>query len=120
VLSGDHGPFLANQCGRQVDVGTLAEYRDRVGALSAVRWPEAYDGRFDERIKTNVNLFRYVFASLIDGSTDGVGGHVPDDVFVQGTEQVLQILEDGSPVLPAVKLSAEDLEELLAAAGTRQ
>lgn len=120
VLSGDHGPFIANQCGRQVDIGTIEEYRDRVGVLSAVRWPAGYDGRFDARIKTNVNLLRYVLASLVDGSTDGVGGHVPDDVFVHGTEQVLQILEDGSPVFPAIRLSPSDIEALSAPAASRE
>jgi hypothetical protein len=120
VLSGDHGPFLANQCGRETDIGTIEEYRDRVSALSAVRWPSEYDGRFDERIRTNVNLFRYVLASLVDGSTDGVGGHVPDDVFVHGSAQVLQVIKDGSPTFPAVRLSTQDLESLSAAAGSHR
>lgn len=116
VLSGDHGPFIANQCGRETDIGTIGEYRDRVGVLSAVRWPDGYDGRFDGRIKTNVNLFRYVLASLVDGTTDGIGGHVPDDVFVHGGEHVLQILKNGSLASSPVRLSTQDLEELAAAA----
>jgi hypothetical protein len=119
VLGGDHGPLLDNKCGRQVDIGTIEEYRDRVSVLSAVRWPDGYDGRFDDRIKTNVNLLRYVLASLVEGSTDGVGGHVPDDVFVHGSEQVLQIVKDGNPAYPAIKLSPLDLEALSAAAARR-
>jgi hypothetical protein len=121
VLSGDHGPFLSNKCDRQADIGTLEQYRDRVGAMSAVRWPDGYDGRFDALIKTNVNVFRYVLASLVDGSTEGVGGHVPDDVFVRGSdEQVLEVVKDGSPVLPAIRLSPLDLEKISAAAAARQ
>jgi hypothetical protein len=119
VLSGDHGPFVANQCGRQVDIGTPEEYRDRVSALTAIRWPGGYDGRFDGRIKTNVNVFRYVLASMIDGSTEALGGHVPDDVFVQGSEQVLQILDDGNYAIPPAKLSAPELQALSAGAGGR-
>jgi hypothetical protein len=112
VLSGDHGPFIDNQCGRQVDIGSVEEYRDRVGTLTAIRWPDGYDGRFDERIKTNVNVFRYVLASMIDGSTEALGGHVRDDVFVQGKEQVLQILDDGKYLIPPAKFSATELREL--------
>jgi hypothetical protein len=112
VLSGDHGPFIANQCGRQVDIDTVEEYRDRVSTLTAIRWPDGYDGRFDGRIRTNVNVFRYVLASMIDGSTEALGGHVPDDVFVQGNEQVLQILDDGNYLMPPTTFSTPELRQL--------
>jgi hypothetical protein len=112
VVSGDHGPFIANRCEWTGDIDTREEYRDRVGVLTAIRWPKDYDNRFDGRIRTNINVFRYVLASLIDDSTEALGGHVPDDVFVRGDNQVLQILDDGEFVLPPVKLSAPELNEL--------
>ena len=110
LLSGDHGPFIANRCERNVDINTPAEYRDRVGVLTAIRWPSGYDGRFDERIRTNVNLFRYVLASLIGGSSEALGGRVPDDVFVRGSNRgsegtFLKILDCGEYLLPPAELS---------------
>jgi hypothetical protein len=110
LLSGDHGPYLTNRCEPETDIKTPGEYRDRVGALTAIRWPSGYDGRFDERIKTNLNLFRYVFASLIDGSSEALGGRVRDDVFVRGSERgseptFLKILDDGRLLVPPAELS---------------
>ena len=110
LLSGDHGPYIANRCERDFDINTPAEYRDRVGVLTAIRWPSGYDGRFDERIRTNVNLFRYVLASLIGGSSEALGGRVPDDVFVRGSYRgsertFLKILDDGEFLLPSAELS---------------
>lgn len=110
LLSGDHGPFIANRCERNFDINTPAEYRDRVGVLTAIRWPSGYDGRFDERIRTNVNLFRFVLASLIGGSSEALGGRVPDDVFVRGSNRgsertFLKILHDGEYLVPPAELS---------------
>ena len=112
VVSGDHGPFIANECERAGDIGTPEEYRDRVGVLTAIRWPTGYNNRFDGRIKTNVNVFRYVLGSLIDDSTEALGGHVADDVFVRGDNHVLQILDDGEFLIPPVELSTSELSEL--------
>jgi hypothetical protein len=112
VVSGDHGPFIANQCEWTGDIDTPEEYRDRLGVLTAIRWPRGYDNRFDEELRTNVNVFRYVLASLIDGSTNALGGHVPDDAFVRGDNDVLQILDDGEFLIPPVKLSRAELNEL--------
>jgi hypothetical protein len=112
VISGDHGPFISNQCSRTADLQTPAEYRDRMGAITAIRWPTAYDGRFDEEIKTNVNLFRYILASLMIDTEDLLSGRVPDDVYVYGDKHVLKILNDGEFLLPPEELSETDLRDL--------
>ncbi|MDH3640139.1 MAG: sulfatase-like hydrolase/transferase, partial [Gammaproteobacteria bacterium] len=52
MLAGDHGPFIANRCHPLKHIERLADYRDRVGAFLAVRWPSSYTGRFDESIST--------------------------------------------------------------------
>lgn len=108
VVGGDHGPFITNRCERYVDIRTPVEYRDRVGVLTAIRWPEDYDGRFDANIRTNVNLFRYVLASLIDGSTEALAGRARDDVFVHGSGRHLQVLDDGKVLVPSVEFSSPD------------
>jgi hypothetical protein len=111
VIAGDHGPFITNRCKHYVDIDSLAEYRDRVGILMAIRWPDGYDGRFDARIRTNVNVFRYVLASLMNGRTDALGGHLPDDVYVRGDTHVLKILDDGEFRIPPARVSASRLGE---------
>lgn len=109
IVGGDHGPFIAHRCEREADIGTVDAYRDRVGVLTAIRWPAGYDGRFDDRIRSNVNLFRFLLASLIDGSEDALGGREPDDVFVHGGQRrVLEILDDGEYLMPPVVLTADD------------
>jgi hypothetical protein len=112
VISGDHGPFISNQCSRDADLQTPGEYRDRVGAITAIRWPAAYDGRFDKEIKTNVNLFRYVLASMMTDSEDLMNGRVPDDVYVFGDNHVLKILNDGEFQLPPEELSETEMRDL--------
>jgi hypothetical protein len=112
VVSGDHGPFIANRCEWTGDIGTPEEYRDRAGVLTAIRWPSGYDNRFDARLRTSVNVFRYVLASLIDDSTEALGGHVSDDVFVRGDDHVLKIMDEGEFLIPPVNLSTSDLSEL--------
>ena len=116
LISGDHGPFITNRCERNSDISTPEEYRDRVGVLTAIRWPSGYDGRFDERIRTNVNLFRYVLASLVGGSSEALGGRVPDDVFVRGSYRgsertFLKILDDGEYLVPPAELPATHLRK---------
>lgn len=112
VISGDHGPFISNQCSREADLQTPGEYRDRMGAITAVRWPAGYDGRYDKDIKTNVNLFRYILASMMTDTEDLLSGRVPDDVYVYGDQHVLKILNDGEFQLPPKELSNAELQDL--------
>jgi len=100
VLAGDHGPFLSNGCASNAYIDTAADYRDRAGALMAIRWPQGYDGRYDERISSGVNLFRYVLAALAETPSQLLERAVPDDVFVRGGRKVFKVLENGRPLEP--------------------
>jgi len=109
VLAGDHGPFIENKCQRRFDISTLAEYRDRVGVLMAIRWPSDYEGRYDDRIKTTVNTFRYVLASLADNESELLSTVVSDDVYVMGDNDILKIIENGEVLDTARHYTKVDL-----------
>ncbi|HEU4685132.1 MAG TPA: hypothetical protein VFS39_11585, partial [Nitrospira sp.] len=53
---------------------------DHLGVLLAIRWPERADG-YDTGLRTNVNLFRHVFAFLSE-STDILKTNVPDNGYI--------------------------------------
>jgi len=95
IIAGDHGPFISKRCGRVDYIDNLADYRDRASAITAIRWPESYDGRYDPYIKSSVNLFRYVLASLATDATPLLNSVAPDDVFVRGGNKVYKIIGDG-------------------------
>lgn len=111
VLAGDHGPFIENQCRRRFDIATLEEYRDRVGVLMAIRWPASYDGRYDGRVKTLVNVFRYVLASLAHNETAFLDTLVADDVYVVGHREVLKIIEQGSLLSKAKRYTRRAMQK---------
>ncbi len=98
VLAGDHGPFIANRCHQLKYIDRLQDYRDRVGAILAIRWPEGYTGRFDTRLKTGVNWLRYVLAELVDDDGPLLNTAQQDDVFARAGRRVIQIIEDGVPL----------------------
>jgi hypothetical protein len=63
VLMGDHGTWrFGKTVYSEKDNDRLV--LDKFGALLAVRWPISYDGRYDQDIKTSVNLFRFITAFL--------------------------------------------------------
>ena len=100
VIAGDHGPMLANECRRTLDIDSLSDYRDRSGSLLAIRWPDQYQGQFDSQISTTVNLFRYVLASISEPDTAILENLEPDDVYIRGTDSILQIVDGGEIVIP--------------------
>ncbi len=109
VIVGDHGPFITHNCSRNADLSTLREYRDRVGVVMAIRWPESYDGIYDDRLKTTINLFRYVLASLVDNDTDILETLVPDDVYIRG-KRILKVLQDGKILIPPEHYAEDALQ----------
>lgn len=111
VITGDHGPFISEKCGRNVDLDTLTDYRDRVGVLMAIRWPESYDGRYDDRIKTTVNMFRYVLASLTEDDTAILNTLVPDDVYIQGSVNILKVVGHGNILIPPEHYTKDALQK---------
>jgi hypothetical protein len=110
VVTGDHGPFIANQCSRWTDLGTQSDYRDRMGVIMAVRWPEGYDGRYDKRIKTTINVFRYVLASLTEDDTDILETVVCDDVYILGSTDILKVVADGDVLIPPEHYTSDALQ----------
>jgi hypothetical protein len=71
---------------------------DHLGVLLAIRWPESNVPEFNQDIKTNVNLFRYIFAYL-SGSQEILTTKVPDHGYLtkgQGKGSILmQVVNDG-------------------------
>lgn len=100
VLTGDHGPFIARKCSRWLDAGTLGDYRDRMGVIMAIRWPEWYDGRYDKRIVTIINVFKYVLAALTDDDSGILNTIVSDDVYIWGSKDILKIVGEGNVLIP--------------------
>ena len=97
VIAGDHGPFISRACSKSY-IDTLSEYRDRAGALIAIRWSTNYDGRYDDRISSLVNMFRYVLASLAQDEAPLVQSAVPDDVFIRAGNLIFKIIDNGKPL----------------------
>jgi hypothetical protein len=97
ILAGDHGPFISNQCAPMAKINTPEDYRDRAGILMAVRWPQGYQGKYDDRMSTGVNLFRFVLASLAQDDAPLVDSVAPDDVFVrERSGHVFRIIHNGA------------------------
>jgi hypothetical protein len=98
VFAGDHGPFISKRCSRNAYIDDVSDYRDRAGAVMAIRWPSSYDGRYDGRISSGVNLFRYVLASLAEDDTPLLRTAVPDDDFVRAGRKIFRVVKDGKPL----------------------
>jgi len=100
IVSGDHGPFISKKCNWGDYIDNTSDYRDRAGAIMAIRWSKSYAGEYDERIVSTVNLFRYVLASLAEDETPLLNTTVPDDVFIHVGEMIYKVLGDGKPLIP--------------------
>ena len=100
VLAGDHGPWIKNSCETVADLHSVTDYRDRVSALLAIRWPQGYAGKYDSSIKTPINVFRYLLAELATADEPLLATRQPEDVFIQGTNGIAQILADGEVIGP--------------------
>jgi hypothetical protein len=70
---------------------------DHLGALLAIRWPDAVP-RYDQDLRTNVNLFRHIFSYLSE-SKEILTTKVPDDGFVWSRvgvqKKVRKVMDDG-------------------------
>ena len=100
VLAGDHGPWIKNNCETVADLGSVTQYRDRMSALLAIRWPQGYSGKYDDTIKTPINIFRYILAELADSDEQLLATVQSEDAFIQATNGFAQILADGEIVGP--------------------
>ncbi len=109
VLAGDHGPFISNSCDFEENIDSVAEYRDRLGALLAIRWPGEYDGGYDDRIKSNINVLRYVLASLTGDGAGALDGLAAEDAFAIGSSGFHRIVRDGEIVIPPETFSKQQM-----------
>ena len=100
VVAGDHGPFISKRCTKNAYIDSASDYRDRAGAMMAIRWPSSYDGRYDDRISSGVNLLRYVLASLAEDPEPLLETAVPDDVFIRAGGRIFKVVERGKPLEP--------------------
>ena len=98
VIAGDHGPLISRKCSFDSKINTLSEYRDRAGAIMAIRWSKNYDGRYDDRMVSGVNLFRYVLASLAENEASLLETAVPDDVFIRAGKPIFKVIDNGKPL----------------------
>ena len=81
ILSGDHGPWISDNCAWEGVPDTIDGLRDRLGAMVAVRWPSNYQGDFDDDMFSTVNLLKYVMFSL--NAQDGPPPHLePENLYV--------------------------------------
>jgi len=116
VLTGDHGPMITEKCNRNADLDTIEGYRDRAGVALAIRWPDSYTGKYDDRIKSSINIFRYVLASLFEDDAEILQTRVPDDVYIQGRDGFLRILNDGEVLFPPEHFTKAQMRQKYTAA----
>jgi hypothetical protein len=102
IVNADHGAWgygniLYTKKELLVDMSDYLIGLDHLGALLAIRWPDAAP-RYDQDLRTNVNLFRHIFSYLSENK-DIVATKVPDDGFVwmmvEGQKVVWKVVNDG-------------------------
>lgn len=87
VVTGDHGPWISNNCSWRGIPENVSALRDRISAAITVRWPDSYDGKFDNDIFTTVNLLKYVLYSL-NISEDAPPKLAREDLYVLNADGV--------------------------------
>jgi hypothetical protein len=103
ILNADHGGWgmgAYKYAQMKIFEGVPAELiaLDHLGVLLAIRWPENNVPDYERDIRTNINLFRYIFAYLSE-SQDILTTKVPDDGFLtegEGKDGILiKVVNDG-------------------------
>ena len=94
IVASDHGGWVTNKCHSNRPLRTIEEILDHLGAFLAIKWGEDYDGRFDEKIRSSANVFRYIFSYLLE-SDILLSSVVPDDAFHMDKK----VIDNGVPVL---------------------
>ena len=102
IVNSDHGAWgygnaLYTREELLLDKADYLKGLDHLGALLAIRWPDAAL-RYDQGLRTNVNLFRHI-VSYLSESKDVLATKVPDDGFVWmmvgAQKRVWQVMNDG-------------------------
>ncbi|WP_454781365.1 sulfatase-like hydrolase/transferase [Legionella sp. WA2022007384] len=65
IIAGDHGPYIFKQCTRE-GIQNPEDVIERQGAFLSILWGDGYDGKYNSRIKSSHNLFRYVLSYLAE------------------------------------------------------
>lgn len=87
VISGDHGPYLTESCVGIPDLDRMNEtvFRDRWGAILAIRWPDPERAsKYDRGLRVRQNIFPTLFAYLYDSEVP-LSLRVAGRVVSQGT-----------------------------------
>jgi hypothetical protein len=102
IVNADHGAWgygniLYLEKELFLDTTDYLKGLDHLGALLAIRWPDAAN-RYDQGLRTNVNLFSHI-VSYLSESNDVLATKVPDDGFlwmeVGGRKKVWQVMKEG-------------------------
>ena len=103
IINGDHGAWGLGVYGGPIDEEILKDVPndlialDHLGVLLAIRWPDGAS-RYDRDIRTNVNLFRYIFSYLSE-SEDILATKVPEHGYLTRGEGkggiVVEVVHDG-------------------------
>jgi hypothetical protein len=67
LVLGDHGALLSDHCNwSNPDTTSAPKIVDKLGILMAIKWPRDYDGRYDQRIHSPIDLSWYLLQYLSD------------------------------------------------------
>jgi hypothetical protein len=92
VIVGDHGTWAG--ANRTESALTPDETLDKFHVFLAIRWGDAYKGQYDDKVKSGVNLFRYVFAYLSE-SESILETRVADESYLL-SNGAYKVVEDGA------------------------
>jgi arylsulfatase A-like enzyme len=110
VFMGDHGAFHSDHCTRNNPSARSRDVViDNLGVLLAVKWPASYDGRYDDRIHSPMDLSWYFLQYLSGDAMDEEDKPVSASYLHNPTEKrVYEVVRDGEIVAEpeSVKWSA--------------
>lgn len=94
MILGDHGTWAG--ANRTDGAFSQDEILDKFQVFLAIRWGDAYKGQYDGKIKSAVNLFRYVFAYL--GDTESILETRVGDESYLFRDGVYKVVQDGAVI----------------------
>ena len=109
LIFGDHGALLANDCTwSEPDVRSRDTIEDNLGVLLAVRWPEDYDGRYDARIHSPLDLSWFLLQYLSGDALPPADKPASASYLMREPEQrIYRVVQNGIIDLGAPGESAE-------------
>ncbi|QMT58820.1 hypothetical protein HBNCFIEN_00173 [Legionella sp. PC997] len=94
IIAGDHGPYIFKHCTRE-GIRNPEEVIERQGAFLSILWGDEYDGKYNSRIKSSHNLFRYVLSYLAENEAL-LNNMDKDHAFtLYSNQQIGQTITDG-------------------------